>query len=459
MNHLKTTALNRRTLLRGVGTLMALPLLDAMAPVGAMAQTSAKAAKPLRAAFLFVPNGVNMEFWRPATAGADYVMPKTLAPLASLRKKINIMSGLTQHNAFALGDGGGDHARSAAAWLTGCHPTKTSGANIKVGVSADQIIAQKMGNKTRFPSLELGIERGGLAGDCDSGYSCAYSSTIAWRTENTPVAKEVNPRDVFERLFGTAGDGANAEARALREAEHKSILDFVLEDAAQLKRQLGSHDRQKLDEYFTGVREIERRLEFVEQAKAGGANTEGMNGLHVPVGIPADYAEHARLMGDMMVLAFQSDLTRACTYMFANEGSGHSYKNLGIAGGHHELSHHGKDPEKLAQLQKINQFHVEQVAYILHKMDSIKEGDGTLLDNTMLVYGGGISDGDRHNHDDLPIIMAGGAGAGIKTGRHIQYENNTPMSNLFLSMFDRMGIPAETIGSVGDSTGKLQQLA
>lgn len=456
MTYVKPVAMNRRTLLRGMGTLMALPLLDAMTPLSALAQAGAKA-KPLRAAFLFVPNGVNMEAWRPAVAGTDLALSKTLAPLAGIKNKINVMSGLTQHNAFALGDGGGDHARSAAAWLTGCHPVKTSGANIKVGMSADQIIARKLGDKTRFPSLELGIERSGLAGDCDSGYSCAYSNTIAWRTENTPVAKEINPREVFERLFGTADDVKNGEARALRQAEHKSILDFVLEDAAQLKRQLGSHDQQKLDEYFTGVREIERRIEFMEKSKAEGASQDAQ-AFHVPVGIPGDYEQHVRLMGDMMILAFQADLTRACTFMFANEGSGHAYKNLTIAEGHHELSHHGRNPEKLEKLQQINQFHVTQLAYILQKMDSIKEDGGTLLDNTMLVYGGGISDGDRHNHDDLPILIAGGAGAGIKTGRHVVYENNTPMSNLFLSMFDRMGIPAETIGSVGDSTGRLQQL-
>ncbi len=450
--------MNRRTLLRGMGTLMALPLLDAMAPLKSFAQvgSAAKAAQPVRAAFLFVPNGINMEHWRPAAAG-DLVLPKTMSPLAGIKNKINVMSGLTQHNAFALGDGGGDHARSASAWLTGCHPVKTSGANIKVGVSADQIIAQKIGDKTRFASLELGIERAGLAGDCDSGYSCAYSNTIAWRTENTPVAKEINPRDVFERLFGTADDVDNAEARALRQAEHKSILDFVLEDANQLKRQLGAHDQQKLDEYFTGVREIERRLEFVEKAKAEGAGADA-SAFHVPVGVPADYAEHVRLMGDMMILAFQQDLTRVSTFMFANEGSGRAYKSLDIAEGHHELSHHGKAPEKLEKLQKINQFHVEQLAYILQKMDSIKEGNGTLLDNTMLVYGGGISDGDRHNHDDLPIILAGGGNLGIKTNRHVAYQNETPMSNLFLTMFDRMGIPAETIGSVGDSTGRLQQV-
>ncbi len=450
---------SRRTLLRGTGALLALPYLEAMLPASALAAPAAKAAKPLRAAFLFVPNGVNMADWTPAAQGANFELPYTLEPLKNVKDRLTVLTGLTQHNAFALGDGGGDHARSASAWLTGCHPVKTSGANIKVGISADQIIARRLASKTRFASLELGCERGQLAGECDSGYSCAYSSAISWRSENLPVAKEINPRDVFERLFGSGDSGDDPTARAQRQAEHKSILDFVLEDANQLKKQLGAHDRQKLDEYFTGVREIEQRIAFTENAnREGGPKVAGAGGMAVPTGVPAEYADHVRLMGDMMVLAFQADLTRVCTFMFANEGSGHSYKNLGIADGHHELSHHGRDPEKLAKIRQINRFHVEQLAYVLEKMKSIKEGDSTLLDNTMLVYGGGISDGNRHNHDDLPILVAGGAGGAITSGRHIVYPNETPMSNLFLSMFDRMGIPAETVGSIGDSTGRLQQV-
>jgi hypothetical protein len=451
--------LSRRTLLRGAGAAMALPLLEAMTPMSAFARGSvsvADKAAPVRLAFLFVPNGIHMPSWRPATDGAGFALPQTLEPLKKVQGSLNVLSGLTQRNAFALGDGGGDHARSAAAWLTGTHPRKTSGANIQAGISADQVAAKFLGKQTRFPTLELGCERGGLAGDCDSGYSCAYSSTVSWRTETTPVAKETNPRLVFERLFGVGDTNETAEMRARRQSEEASILDFVMEDASRLQKKLGATDRRKLDEYFSGVREIEQRLQWVEKTNKEVALAVSQGKMVVPAGIPADYGEHIRLMGDMMVLAFQSDMTRICTFMFANEGSNRSYKPIGIDEGHHELSHHGKVQEKLDKIQKINQFHIDQLAYILNKMQSIKEGDKTLLDNTLLVYGGGISDGDRHNHDDLPILVAGTGGGAIKTGRHIRYENNTPMTNLFLTMFDRVGIPTDKVGTLGDSTGRLQ---
>jgi hypothetical protein len=444
--------LSRRTVLRGVGTALALPLLEAMVPLSALAQSGGAAARTKRLAFLFVPNGINMADWTPTTTGTNYELKYITEPLAPFRNKLNILSGLTQANAFALGDGGGDHARSASAWLTGCHPRKTSGADIKVGISTDQLAAQKIGDLTRFPSLEIGCERGGLAGDCDSGYSCAYSNSISWRGESTPVAKETDPRLVFERLFGAGEAEDQAESRELRASYNKSILDFVIDDAKSLSRKLGAHDQAKLDEYFTGVREIERRLEWVAKQRQDKDST-----LPVPAAVnaPQDYAEHIRLMGDMMVLAFQGDLTRISTFMFANEGSNRPYKLIGVNDGHHDMSHHGRDPEKLDKVKKINRFHVEQLAYILKRMDSIKEGNGTLLDNTMLVYGAGICDGDRHNHDDLPILVAGSGAGTIKTGRHIAYQNGTPMTNLSLSLLDRIGVPAETLG---DSTGRLNQL-
>lgn len=446
--------IERRTLLRGAGTLLALPLLDAMLPLSALAQSQKAANTPKRMAFLFVPNGANMADWRPAATGAGFELPFTLEPLKGVYNNLNVLTGLTQQNAFALGDGGGDHARSAAAWLTGCHPRKTAGANIKAGISADQIAAQHLGRLTRFPSIELSGERGGLAGDCDSGYSCAYSSTISWRTEATPVAREVDPRLVFERLFGGMDENESAESRAKRIATDRSVLDFVTEDANALKRQLGMEDRRKLDEYFTGVREVEQRLAFIEKANKDGAS--GLpGGIAVPTGIPSEYGDHIRLMGDMMVLAFQSDMTRVATFMFANEGSNRSYRTIGIAEGHHELSHHGRAVDKLEKIRKINRFHVDQVAYMVEKMKNIKEGSGTLLDNTLLVYGGGISDGDRHNHDDLPLVLIGGQGMGIKGGRHVVYKNGTPMTNLLLTMFDKVGIPADTIATLGDSTGRL----
>jgi hypothetical protein len=440
----------RRTFLRGLGTALALPMLDAMVPTSALAQ-SVKGARPLRMAFMFVPNGVHMADWTPKTEGAAFELPHTLQPFKKLQKKMMVLTGLTQDKARPYNDGGGDHARSASVWLTGVHPLKTAGADISVGISADQLAAQKVGNKTRFASLEIGCERGAQAGNCDSGYSCAYSSSISWRSATTPVAKEVDPRAVFERLFSNGDPNESEESRARRNRYHKSILDFVMEDASSLKSKLGSHDKRKLDEYFEGVREIEQRIERAEKFKG----QAGVSGVQAPKGMPSDYAEHIRLMGDMMVLAFQADLTRISTFMYANEGSNRSYKLIEVPEGHHDLSHHGNDPEKQEKLKKINHFHTLQTAYILEKMDSIQEAGGTMLDNSMIVYGGGISDGDRHNHDDLPIVLFGSGAGSFKTGRHVKYANETPMNNLFLSMLDRMGVHAETLG---DSTGRLQML-
>ncbi|MGC4048090.1 MAG: DUF1552 domain-containing protein [Armatimonas sp.] len=447
-----TKPISRRAALRGLGTMMALPALEAMLPATSRAQGAKPGSKAVRMAFLFVPNGMNMGLWTPGgEGGSNYALAPIMESLGAHKDEFNVLSGLTQDGAFDHGDGGGDHARSAAAWLTGCHPLKTSGANIRAGVSVDQLAASKIGDLTRYPSLELGVERGGLAGDCDSGYSCAYSNAISWRSPSTPVAKETDPRLVFERLFGSADDAENAESRELRAKYNKSILDFVMDDAASLKKKLGTHDRAKLDEYFSGIREIERRISWNENA-----NKKGGQGITLPtISTPADPGEHIRLMGDIMVVAFQADMTRICTFMLANEGSNRAYRHIGITDGHHEISHHGKDPKKLDQLQQINRFHVQQLSYIVGKMKSIKEQDGTLLDNTMLVYGGGISDPDRHNHDDLPILIAGKGGGTMKTGRHIKYKNGTPMTNLFLSMLDRVGVPAETIG---DSTGRLNTL-
>jgi hypothetical protein len=440
--------------LRGFGTALSLPLLEAMMPLTALAQSGTKTKHPVRMAFVFVPNGINMEHWTPKAEGKfSDVLPSVLAPLSDLKTNVNLLTGLTQRNAFALGDGAGDHARSAAAWLTGCHPRKTSGANIQAGISFDQLMANHIGDKTRFSSIEIGCERGGLAGDCDSGYSCAYSNSISWRSPNTPVAKEVDPRLVFERLFQNGDPNETPAARDARIAENKSILDFVLADAKSLHNKLGVTDRMKLDEYMTGVREIERRLTVAEQTSQQAGLTNKLSGM--PSGIPADYAEHVRLLGDMMVLAFQTDITRVGTFMFANEGSNRSYKMIGVNDGHHELSHHQRNAEKLEAIRKINQFHVDNLAYMLRKMRDVREGDRTLLDNTMVVYGGGIGDGDRHNHDDLPILVAGGAATGIKSGRHIKYKNNTPMTNLFLTMADKAGVPVE---SIGDSSGRLDQL-
>lgn len=439
---------DRRTVLRGMGAAVALPFLDVMAPTTAVAQS---VVRPVRMAFLFIPNGVNMDFWTPTATGAGYALPEILSPLSPVREQLSVLTGLAQMKAFANGDGPGDHARSSASWLTGVQAKKTAGSDIRAGVSIDQLAAKELAGKTKFGSLELGCERGALAGNCDSGYSCAYSSAISWRGESTPVAKEVNPRAVFERLFGGDNAGESAESRAKRQQYEMSILDFVIDDAQSLKNRLGARDQQKMDEYFTAVRDIETRLARFEQENKQLA----LAGVQSPTGIPQDRGEHIRLMGDMMILAFQSDLTRVATLMFANEGSNRPYREIEIHEGHHDISHHGKDPDKMGKKKAIDLYHAQQAAYILKKMHETPDGDGTLLSNSMVLFGGGISDGDRHNHDDLPLVMAGSAGGRIPTGQHFEFPSRTPMANLFLSMMDAMGLEVERFG---DSTGKLEGL-
>jgi hypothetical protein len=446
-----SNSIDRRTFLRGVGTAMGLPLLEGMLPLSALAQSPTKAAKPVRMAFIFVPNGLSMEHWTPTSQGTGYTLPSLLEPLKDLRNDFSILTGLSQDNAAALGDGPGDHARSTACWLTGVHPKKTAGADIKNGISVDQVAAMKTGRQTPFASIELGCERGAMAGDCDSGYSCAYSSNVSWRSESLPVAKEVNPRLVFERLFGSGEKAGEEQSRARRDRYNQSILDIVTEDAARLKSRLGKRDQAKLDEYFQGVRDIEQRLVKMEQAGRQVALAEAKK----PTGIPPDYAEHIRLMGDMMVLAFQADLTRISTFMFANDGSNRSFGFIGVPEGHHDISHHGLDANKLERKRKIDLFQLEQLAYILRRLKESKEGDSNLLDNSLVVFGAGISDGNRHNHDNLPVLLAGRGGGSFRPGRHMVYPNHTPMNNLYLSMLDRIGVPTETLGN---STGKLSQL-
>ncbi len=446
MNH----RVPRRAVLKGIGTAVALPMLEIMAPLSAMAQ-SVKA-QPVRMAFMFVPNGINMDMWTPAKAGALEITP-ILEPMRDLRGSVNVCTGLAQLNAAALGDGPGDHARSTAVWLTGVHPKKTAGADIHAGISADQVAAQAIGGRTKFPSLEIGCERGGLNGDCDSGYSCAYSSNVSWKAASQPLAKEVNPRQVFERLFGNGDTREAQESRAKRDQYERSILDFVTEDTDALRGRLGKRDQEKLDEYLESVREVEKRLTRVEKANTGNLDPSK---IKAPAGVPQDRGEHIRLLGDMMVLAFQADLTRICTFMLANDGSNRPYREIGISEGHHDISHHGGNPDKLEKKKEIDTFHIQQAAYVLKKMQSIREADGrTMLDNSIVVYGAGISDGNAHNHDHLPTLVAGRGGGRLQTGRHLVYPEHTPMNNLFLSMLDFVGVKVETLG---DSTGKLQGL-
>jgi hypothetical protein len=440
--------ISRRTLLQGLGVSLALPLLEAMGPRSLFAAEAPAA--PVRMAFMYVPNGMNMVSWTPAIEGTGYELPWTLEPLAAFKSEFNVLSGLTQQKAFANGDGGGDHARALATFLTGCQARKTDGADIRAGVSVDQLAAWEAGKFTRFPSLEIGCDPAAVSGSCDSGYSCAYSSNIAWKSESQPVPKEVDPKLVFERLFTNGRSGESEAARERREKYSKSVLDFVADDAKRLASKVSGTDRRKLDEYMTAVREVEQRV-----AKSALMKDVPEVAAKKPAGVPSDYAEHIRLLGDLMVLAFQTDTTRVSTFVFANEGSNRSYGFIGVPDGHHDLSHHESKDEKLEKIRKINRFHVEQFAYIVGRMKEIREGEGTLLDNSMIVYGSGIGDGNRHNHDDLPVLMAGKAGGSIDTGRHIKYENGTPMTNLYLSMLDRMHAEVE---SLGDSSGRLSQL-
>jgi hypothetical protein len=442
----KSWHLSRRTVLRGLGTAIALPWLEAMAPAApAVARGSAK--PPLRMAFLYVPNGVHMADWTPKEVGTSFTLPHILEPLAPVKDELLVLTGLAQRNAEALGDGGGDHARSLATFLTGCHPQKTDGANIRAGISVDQVAATKLGAKTRFGSLELGCDRGAQSGNCDSGYSCAYSSNISWRTESTPMAKEVNPRLVFDRLFAGQIAGETAAARAKRALYRRSILDFVAEDAATLKARLGVADQRKVEEYLAAVRELELRLGRAEESSLADLPKTAK-----PQGVPKDYEQHIRLIYDLMVLAFQGDVTRISTFMYANEGSNKSYEFLSVPEGHHDLSHHGNDAKKHEKIKKINRFHITQLAYFLGKLKATREGEGTLLDHAMIVYGSGISDGDRHNHDDLPILLAGKGSGTIRSGRHVKLDKSTPLNNLYLAMLDRMGAPVDRLG---DSTGRL----
>ncbi len=443
-------SLPRRTFLRGVGTTLALPFLDAMVPAfGASRVTAAKPA--LRMGVVYVPSGIIMDHWTPAADGAAFEFPAIMRALEPFRDRLMVLSGLAQVNGNPLGDGPGDHARAGATFLTGVHPKKTQGADIHAGVSADQIAARQLGNVTQLASLEVGLEAPGLVGSCDSGYSCAYSNTISWRTPTTPMPMEVNPRAVFERLFGD-GESTDPASRIARAEDDRGILDFVRDDVARLQPGLGARDRGKLSEYLDAIRDIERRIQMIEDRSA----SMKLPTMERPSGIPDTFDEHCKLMIDLQVIAFQADLTRVITFMMAHEGSNRSYPSIGVRDGHHSLTHHQNDQEKIAKVVKINTHHAEMFAYFLDKLRSTPDGEGSLLDHSMIVYGSSIADGNRHTHVDLPILLAGGGAGRIKSGRHVRYPKGTPMTNLLLTMLDKMGVPAEKIG---DSTGEIDHLS
>lgn len=444
--------LNRRTFLRGLGSAVSLPLLDAMTPLRGMASTTNQ--NPVRMAFLFVPNGMHMPDWTPSREGRYFDLPKILQTMSPVKQDLTILSGLTHDKARGNGDGPGDHARAASVFLTGAQPLKSEGAEIRAGISVDQEAAKAIGRQTRFASFELGTEKGRQSGKCDSGYACSYSNNISWRDAATPMAKETNPRLLFERLFGNNNAAEKTESALRRKRFQNSILDFILEDAKRLIRKVGNKDRAKLDEYLSAVREIELRLERTEK-NGRQRRANDLAEWDKPEGIPESYEEHIRLMGDMMILAFQTDASRIATFMLANEGSNKSYRFIGVHEGHHSLSHHQNDPAKQRKISDINQFHARQFSYILQRLKSIPEGNGSLLDNCMILYGAGISDGNRHNNENLPIILAGKAGGALHPGRHLRYHFETPMANLYLSMLDQLGVRKDRFG---DSTGRLPGL-
>jgi hypothetical protein len=392
-----------------------------------------------------------MPAWTPTDIGTNYTLTPTLSTLAAFKDKFMVLTGLICDKANANGDGPGDHARAMSAFLTGSQPRKTGGANIKVGISADQVIAEKIGVTTKFPSLELGIEEGKQVGACDSGYSCAYQNSVSWRTPTSPMPPETNPRIVFERMFGTEDLSLPADVRARKAAARKSILDFVSDDTKRLESDLGPADRRKIDEYLYAVREIEKRIENAEHEQKNFVPSIGK-----PVGVPVLFADYLKLMFDLQFLAIQADLTRTATFMIGREGSQRTYDEIGIPEPHHPLTHHRGNKDSIEKVTQINTFHAEQFAYFLNKMKSTKEGDGSLLDHSMIVYGSGIADGSEHSHVNLPIIVAGKGNGQLKTGRNLKYAEGTPTTNLWLTLLDRMDVHPET---VGDSTGRLEHLS
>lgn len=445
---MRNKTLSRRTVLRGLSVSLALPCLEVMGPV--VRASRQPLATPLRMMFFSIPNGAHMPAWTPEATGVDYALSPILQPLAKHRDSVSVLSGLALDGAHAHGDGAGDHARSGASFLTGAHPRKTDGADIRNGISVDQVAAQAIGKQTRFASLELGLEGSAQAGNCDSGYSCAYSSNLAWRSETSPLAKEIDPAAVFDRLFGAPdASGGAARDRSAKWAKRKSILDFVLEDAKQLQGKLGNADKQKLDEYLYSVRDVESRMVQADKLKIG---EDGVPNYPRPAGVPRQWETHCRLMMDMITLAIRSDSTRVLSFMLANEGSNRGYPDIGAPEGHHDLSHHGKSPEKQTKVEKINVHHMTQFAYLIDSLSQIREGEGSLLDQCMIMYGSGISDGDRHNHDELPIILVGKAGGAIPQGLHRKYAKGTPLCNLYVWMLNRMGVATS---SFGDSQGEL----
>ncbi len=442
-------ALPRRTVLRGIGATLALPLLDAMVP--ALSASTRTAAAPVRRlGFLYVPNGVAMtgtvNQWTPEGVGTGFTFSPILKPLESFREQLVVVSGLSHKEADSKGDGNGDHTRGSATWLNGVRPKHTEGADVRAGTTADQIAATALGQDTLLPSLELGLDPNFMVGNCEGGYSCVYMNTLAWRTPTTPLPAEVNPRIVFERLFG---EGGTPEQRLAQARKTGSLLDAVLDQMTRLQQTLGPADRDKASDYFDSVREIERRIQHTEQQ--GGAAV--LPALERPLGIPETYAAHAELMFELQRLAFQADITRVFTFMLGRETSPRTFPEIGVSEPHHGLSHHGNKSEQLEKFARVNTYQVQQFSSFLEKLRTTPDGEGTLLDNSLLLYGGGLSNGNEHSHINLPLVLAGGAAGRLEGGRHLEYPIDTPMANLLLSVLENVGVSEDQLG---DSTGRLE---
>ena len=444
-------SLSRRTFLQGLGATMALPLLDSMVP--AFAATRNTAANPIpRLGTIYIPHGAVLDKWIPKTDGSDYEMSPTLKTLEKFREDLLVITNLDNTPAMVrAGEPFAGHSNIMGAWLSGVHAKPTEGADVEAGVTYDQIAARHFEKDTQLASLELGIEPTDLAGSCDVGFSCAYINTVSWINPTTPLPVENNPRALFERLFGDT-DTTDSAARLKRMKRDSSILDSVNDEVASLQRKLGSSDRSKLTQYLEAVRDVERRIQRAEE--------QGDRELPLvdrPTGaIPDSFEEHVKLMMDLQVLAYQTDMTRVITFMMSKDITNRTYPEIGVRDPHHPLSHHQYNPESLEKLAKINVFHLEMLAYYLEKLKTTPDGDGSLLDHMMLLYGSGMGDSDRHSPKDLPILLAGGACGELKGGRHIRTPEGTPLTNLYLTMLNKLGVPAE---SIGDSTGEMQELS
>ena len=439
---IRKVALPRRTFLRGMGATLALPFLDAMVPA-----MSARAPGAPRFTAIYVGNGANMFDWTPPTEGVGFEFSPILKPLEPFRHRTLVFTGLDNFPGTDQGDSGGQHPRAAPAFMSCVHPKQTEGADVQAGTTIDQMIAERISRKSRLSSLEVAVDRIDVVGTCDHSYACAYLNSMSWKTPTMPLPSETNPRFVFERLFGSGG---TAEERLARVQEDRSILDGLTREVSKLSSTLGGQDRAKLGEYLGAIRDVEQRIAASESSNVD---------LEVPdrpVGVPETFKEYAELMLDLQVLAFQADVTRVTSFMMARETINRSYTEIGLPGAHHSMSHHSNDPDRMKDFSRLNTYHVETLAYYLKKLQSISDGDGTLLDNTVVLYGSGISDGNTHNNYNVPVVVIGGRENGLEGNRHLSYPEGTPLANLSLSLLEKFGVNVETFG---DSTGHLPLLS